>query len=184
MDHHLRKSSVGSRITFIQDNPIHFLQTTKSNYDYAVFFHSIWYFSNADEIEQTLRALNGRVKNICIAEYTLHGSTPHLLSILLQAACDTNRRLTANVRAVLSKKALLELAHKAGWIKVRIEYEVESDLNDGRWEIEAALDLVQSQEKTELVCALRDALLESLRQVDDLKDIRTLNVWSSILSNK
>ena len=166
---HLRKSSLGSRLTFIQDNPIHFLQTTNNNYDYAIFFHSVWYFSSANEVEHTFRAL--------------HGSTAHLLSVLLQAACNTSRRLTANVRTVLSKKALLELACKAGWTKVKMEYEVKSDLDDGRWEVEAALDLVQTQEKAELICALRDALLESLEQADNLKDIPTLNVWSSMLSS-
>ena len=181
---HLHASSVGSRIALIQDDPIHFLKTTNEHYDYAIFFHSIWYFSGSDEVEQIFRVLYSRVRTLCIAEYTLHGSTSHLLAILIQAACDTRSRLTSNVRTVLSKRAIIELACKAGWTKIEIEFEVNSELDDGKWEVQAALDLVEKQERTELTCVLKYALLESLEQVDNLKEIRTLNVWSSILSHE
>jgi len=201
---HITNGPLGSRITFVQADPLSFLHTETANvaqpYDAAVLVHSSWYFSSPSLLQRTLLALSTRAKRIYIAEYALSTANvgpcavPHLLAahaIGTLAALKPEGSASYNIRSLLSPSQITALALSAGLRLEREEtFAPAAGLGDGRWEAgfvlgpKFAKDLeegVQDERQKSIVYAARDAVHAA---VDGVKisgeKLATMDVWAGV----
>ncbi|KAJ7352620.1 putative SAM-dependent methyltransferase [Mycena albidolilacea] len=193
---------LGSRITWIQSEPLAFLSAnpTAPRYDVAVLAHSLWYFASPALILTTLRALATRARRICIAEWSLScaegtSGTTHILAVLVQAALECRKppsTSTANVRTVVSPARIKELAAEAGLVlQAGTEALVTpgAGVYDGRWETEHAVraqfaeeveTFVGDDREKGVIYAFRDAVQTSLDRVGGMKGVGTMDGWVAV----
>lgn len=188
---HLSASTLGSRMTFVQADPLEFLQKTTDNYEVAAIAHSIWYYSSPAYLEHLLAALISRVKRVCIAEYALTAtdprSMPHLLSALTQASLECRKPISkSNIRTVLSPRAIDDMALAAGLLRKKQHTFVPNEgMRDGQWETWAVVDDAYAKEIEEcvkdprekaVVYALRDAVT-AIVDPSNKTAVKTMDVW-------
>lgn len=196
---HLHHSPLGAQITFKQIDVVEFLSNNPSlEYDAAVLTHCIWYFASPKVLQDILRALQGRVKYVCIAEYALEArsptSVPHLLSAFAQNALFLrNPTSSSNIRTVLAPTAIRELAERAGfYLSTSGVLTPSAALLDGHWETslvksDAFLDeinekVVNTNERAALH-AMRDAVIASFETLQmENKKPTTMEVWHAVFS--
>lgn len=201
---HLSSGPLGPRITWVQADPIEFLNSElasddpKPKYDVAILAHSLWYFDSSVQVLDTLRAAAARAHRVCIAEYALSASepaaVPHVFAALAQAALGAfNPYSTANIRTILSPTRIKELA-----AMVNLQHQKESlivphsNYWDGRWETNMVKDkafeteindLIADEKQSSAVRALRDATIASLGNLGEGVKIRTMDVWIASFSS-
>ena len=196
----ISKGPVGERITFVQANPISFLQniqSTTATYDVAVLSHCIWYFANPSVLRDTLELLAVHAKRVCVAEYALRASRPsmlsHVIAALAQAALEAHiPESTNNIRTVLSPDAIKVIAQPFG-----LEVQEESiivppdTMFDGKWETEAvlrnafsedAIKYAEDERARALLFALRDAVRAN-RDILNGKPVDTMDVWAVVFAS-
>ncbi|POS68534.1 hypothetical protein DHEL01_v213072 [Diaporthe helianthi] len=152
--HHIMKSEVGDRITFISQRPWETEGTSQpeqaletshlQQWDVIVLAHCVWYFKGRDELSNILKHLKSRVTpggRVCIAEYALHATEqaawPHVLAALAQGTLQALRSEgnSDNIQVPLSPRQIKALAHDQGWNLERETTLVpEEGLLDGSWE--------------------------------------------------
>lgn len=200
---HLKNGPLGSRIDFIQADPIDYLRGLPSDpkgprFTHAILAHCIFYFASPAVLEATLSLLAQHAKHICIAEYALVASQPtahpHLLAVLTQASLECRKPVSsANVRTVLSPEAIKGVAATVGLKVVRERTKAPPEgMYDGRWEVGHVLqdafakevhDSVVDERERGVVLALRDAVNASRGFIANqgLKT-STMDVWVATLS--
>ena len=175
-------------------------------WDVAVLCHCIWYFESARVLEDILRALRGRVKHLCIAEYALHATerdaAPHVLAVLARAMVEgykSEGTSNANVKTPASPAVIREVAERAGWGPAPGREEAaaavvvpERGLLDGAWEtgtvvsrdFETEIDAAVGDEKARLVIrTARDATVAAVEGVaGGVGGVRTMDVWAAVFS--
>ncbi|CCM01056.1 uncharacterized protein FIBRA_03104 [Fibroporia radiculosa] len=190
---HLRASPVGSRIEFIQADPLDFLEGTTKTYTTAVLAQCVWYFSSPKTFTKILAALAPRVQRICISEYALTATdpraTPHVLAALTQASLECRKpRSESNIRTVLSPAALKSAAAGIGLVLVKEEIVIPPEgMFDGRWEVSAVLAdefekevlaRIEDEREKALVLAMRDGV-KSARDAMKARGeaVLTMDIW-------
>jgi len=193
---HLSASIVGSRITFVQAEPIAFLQSSSERYTTAVLAHCIWYFASPATLSNILTALSARVDRICLAEYALTAtdprSFPHVVAALTEAALECRKAVTvSNIRTVLSPAAMHTKALEAGLelIREKTITPVE-DMFDAVWEVGAVLSdnyveeintHVKDERERAVIFAMRDSVRANREAVKARGEkLRTMDVWVSV----
>ncbi|OBZ69489.1 hypothetical protein A0H81_10123 [Grifola frondosa] len=188
---HLRASPVGSRITFVQADPVAFLGSTTETYTTAVLAHCTWYFASPAVLSEILSALALRVERICIAEWALSASdarsVPHVLATFAQVSLECRKSETkSNIRTVLSPAAMRAAAAASRLTLQKEETVVPGDgMLDAQWEVGLVLSqgwakeverFVESAREKAVVFAARDAVRAA---VDLLKGekVRAMDVW-------
>lgn len=137
---YISESSLGSRITWHQADPVSFLGHSNLRWDVAVLSHCIWYFATSDVLKQILGRLADKVKRVCIAEYALQASSqnavPHLLAALTRGVYHSqNPNNDANIRTVLDCSRIAQIANEVGWfVEKEVVITPDPALEDGRWE--------------------------------------------------
>lgn len=187
-------SRLGSRITFVQQDPVDFLSSKSEEpiFDVAVLAHCIWYFSSPSVLANIFQVLAKRVKFVCVAEYALAARTmeqlPHVLAVLARVSLEVFKPVSeSNVRTILSMKQIQSLAEGAGMsalphFKV---FEPAIELSDGRWEVGTVLDEEFEEEvkvapgprERAAILAQREAVLQAVSKVGGLKKVRTMDVF-------
>ncbi|VUC32628.1 unnamed protein product [Clonostachys rosea] len=196
----ITNSEVGSRINWHQANPEEYLSRTVSDglsWDVAVLAHCIWYFKSPEELGKIFRALAGRVKKICIAEYALTATAPaavpHVLATLARAALESQRpESDENVQNILSPDAIKGVGKESGW---KLEHEgllvPQSGLQDGFWEVgtvhsknflEDVEAHVQDPRLNAYLKSSRDAVIAATSLHGGLKAVLTMDVWLGTFS--
>ena len=61
-------------MTFVQSDPVAFLQSSTEKYTTAVLAQCSWYFSSPQVLTDILTALLPRVDRVCVSEYSLTAS--------------------------------------------------------------------------------------------------------------
>ncbi|KAL0955843.1 hypothetical protein HGRIS_002045 [Hohenbuehelia grisea] len=200
---HLSNAPFGSRITWVQADPVTFIETSaaeqKPKYDFAILAHCLWYFSTPETVSRTFAALRGVASKICVAEWGLStaragpSAVPHLLTVLAVAALECRKASSlANVRTVLAPAPITALAEKSG-LHLQSETTVApgEGLQDGYWEAMMLLmpswqkdvdEHVKDQRERAVVLALRDAAKASIDALGDLKSVRSMDVWSAVFT--
>ena len=192
---HLKPSPIGHRITFVQSDPVAFLQNTTERYPTAVLAQCSWYFASPRVWSDILTALLERVDRVCISEYSLTASDPrataHVLATFAQAALEARKNdpeSKSNCRTVFSPERLKSAAIAAG-LKLQQETLVvpPEGMLDGRWEVgwvlsadfEKEIDKhVGDEREKAVVIAARDsvrAASELLKRKDE--EVRTMDIW-------
>ncbi|KAH9849670.1 S-adenosyl-L-methionine-dependent methyltransferase [Lenzites betulinus] len=204
---HLRASSLGPRMNFVQADPLQFLKDTTEHYTTerytteryttAVLAQCSWYFAKPEVFVNTLAALLTRVDRVCISEYSLTASdyraVAHVLAALAQASLEVRKPTsTSNVRTVLSPIRLREAAEAAGW---KVEQETTErppeGMLDGKWEVDTVLDkgflaqvekAVSDEKERSVVLAARDAVQGAYGILQDrAESVRTMDIWVATL---
>ncbi|TFK56220.1 S-adenosyl-L-methionine-dependent methyltransferase [Heliocybe sulcata] len=190
---HLSAGRLGSRITWVQADPLDFLSSISEPYDVAVLAHSLWYFSSPVLIRDTLRLLARKAKKVCIAEwslsYTAAEAGAHVLAALTQAGLECHKNVsTSNVRTVVSPKAIQRLAGVAGLELIEEGLVTpDEDMYDGKWEVERVLDpafvkqvnnCIKDEKERAVVMANRDAVEAIYKRCkQEGKLIASMDVW-------
>lgn len=200
---YLTKSAVGGRIRWNQADPEEFLQQAASNeqdpWDVAILAHCIWYFATPSVLASILRALKGRVKKICIAEYAMHATekaaVPHVLAVLARGMLEAFRTESSeNVRSPLTPGAIQDIAAGVGWMMSGPDSIVvpEPGLLDGKWEVGSVKgkgflkDMAESITDPRVKLAVqtsRDAVLTAVERLKD-EPVRTMDVWVAQFGEK
>ncbi|EGX91820.1 SAM-dependent methyltransferase [Cordyceps militaris CM01] len=184
--------TLGDRITWHNAEPTDVLATSGDKvWDYAVFSHCIWYFDNRDVLSTILRAMQGRVGAVLVAEYALtateRDAQPHLLSAIARAALEAhNPSSTANIRCLLSPAGIKEIAEASG-LKVGDESIIvpAAGLLDGVWEsgevrsksfVDEVGKRITSPRVKEMLLSSREAVIASHAAMNGRKT-RTMDVW-------
>ncbi|KAI1114541.1 SAM-dependent methyltransferase [Nemania sp. NC0429] len=193
---HLSASPVGGRIAWHRATPQDFLSATDAVWDVAVLAHCIWYFASEQELEAIVRALHGRVKRLCVAEYALHAAeraaVPHVLAILARGSLESFKdESIENVRSPLSPSSIKKVATRAGWNCTHESSVVpEPGLLDGFWEVGTVLSdgflrevsqAVSHERMRVVVTSARDAVASAVSALDGAK-VRTMDVWVAAFS--
>ncbi|CAK5268752.1 unnamed protein product [Mycena citricolor] len=187
---------LGSRITWIQDEPLAYLSShPDSQYDVVVLAHSLWYFASPSLIAETLRVLKKHARHICIAEWSLSygkGSSgeTHVLAVLAQAALECRKPTsTSNVRTVVSPARIKALAAQAG-LTLASEHLVApgQGVHDGRWETQHVLSsgflkeveqFVLDEREKDMVIAFKDSVAASVDRIGGTKQVQSMDGWTA-----
>ena len=190
---HLRASSVGHRINFVQADPIAFLQSHTEHYTTAVLAQCSWYFATPQVFSDILAALLNRVDRVCISEYALTSSDyramPHILATFAQATLECRKTTsTANVRTILSPERLRAAALAVGMaVKAETVTQPPEGMLDGSWEagfvaskdFEEEVDKYALDARERAVCiAARDSVRASRDMLKAKGDrVHTMDIW-------
>lgn len=192
---HMKKSPVGSRIDFVQQDTLEFLSETNEIFDAVVLAQCIWYFSSPSLLTQTLEAIRklpGKPR-LLIAEYSLESklieATPHIHAVLTQAVLESFKTKSAsNVQTVVSPRDITERATTSGW-KLASEGTVTPGPKylDGQWEVYAVqgknfasqIDTVANDRQKAVVSAMIDTVNRSVQHVG-IKNVRSMDVWVAV----
>jgi len=195
---YLVKSVVGSRISFVQADPIEFLEKAAA-YSSAVLAHCIYYFSSPGLFLSTLKALKGRTKRICIAEYALSSTRPeghpHVLAAIALATLDTFKpegSSSGNIRSLLTPAQIKAIAEEAGLHLVKEDVMTAPDkMFDGKWEVgyvsgkhfsEEIETLAKDGRQRAILQGLQDAVKASGAQYKG--NLKTMDVWSGVFVDR
>ncbi|MEV6810560.1 class I SAM-dependent methyltransferase [Micromonospora sp. NPDC051296] len=173
---HLKTTPLGSRIEFhfsldILDEAVTF---PSGGFDYAVLAHCSWYFASLDQLRESLARIRRWARTLCFTEWDLAPSSadqlPHLLAVLIQGQFEASgSRSGGNVRTPFSHESLLRILPTAGWRPVPGQAVDTASLQDGDWEVNACLTLLDDVDRmAELPQAVRD-LIQS--QADVLRSL-------------
>lgn len=140
---------LGSRISwYLQISPVTFLESLapRDKYDVVVLSHCIYYFALPSTLPTLLAAIQPHTHTLCIAEWSLHSSSPitlpHVLAVLILSSIESKRNIPSegNVRTVLSPAQIQKLIAKAGFRTLKQKIRVTAqDLLDAHWEVSFAL---------------------------------------------
>lgn len=189
-------SRLGSRITFVQQDPVDFLSGSGPDepiFDVAVLTHCIWYFSSPSVLSNIFKALARRAKFIYVAEYALSAGTmeqlPHILAALARASLEAFRPISeSNVRTVLSMRQVQSLAEGAGLYPLPEPkiFKPVTELLDGKWEVGAVLDqdfeeevkaAVPGLREQAAIFAQREAVTLAVGRIGGLGEVQTMDVF-------
>jgi SAM-dependent methyltransferase len=189
---YIKAGALGTRITFVQIDPLAFMKDATERFDVAILAQSSWYFSSPKQLQETLRAASKVATRVCISEYALSSvnplAAPHVLAVLAQAGLECRKPTSdSNVRTVLSPSGLVKLA-KEGGLRLVTEKTVQAPetMHDGRWEVGAIRDrsfveqinqFVRDPREVAVVNALRDATLRAAAALPEGKKVATMDIW-------
>jgi SAM-dependent methyltransferase len=192
----IRAGPLASRITFAQTDAVAFAASRAvdaQRFDVAVMSQAAWYFLSPAALRDTLAAMARLAPRVCISEWALQASKPnagpHVLAALAQAVLETHKpESVANVRTVLSPRAMRALAEDAGLRLVRESMIIPpSEMYDGRWEVSAVRgssflkqieEVVHGDRERSVVLALRDAMIAAYEALGQEK-VGSMDVWAA-----
>ncbi|KAK4222338.1 hypothetical protein QBC38DRAFT_490176 [Podospora fimiseda] len=185
--------------SLLQKNP-------NAKWDTAVLVHSIWYLDEPEKtLSQILKALKGKVKRICVAEYALQASNPkavpHVLAAVTRGMLEAHKEIgtsESNIRGVISPRGIINHFEHAGGGKWRLERQavvVPIDaLSDGSWETDSVLEIgflksVEDEVRDERVKTVlrssRDAVERAVVKLGGGNErvkqrVQTMDVWVGV----
>ncbi|KAL4728193.1 hypothetical protein ACLX1H_004934 [Fusarium chlamydosporum] len=193
---HIANGEMNDRIRFHQSTLENFLQhNADQNWDCCVLVHCTWYLDSEKILSNMLKALNGRVRKVCIAEYSMQASepaaVPHVLAALAQATLAAHHpESEANIRCLLTPVEIKRIAEKIGWkLEGETSFVPNDKLQDGMWEVGGVKSpefiddvdkYVTNPKVKSLLRGQREAVLRAAEQLQDVKP-RTMDVWAATL---
>ncbi|KAF3927922.1 hypothetical protein ABW20_dc0107175 [Dactylellina cionopaga] len=185
-------SEVGPRISWHRATPEEHLQGNEGDkWDVAVLAHCIWYFQDEEMLKSILRALKGRVKRICVAEYAFKASNPlavpHLLAAIARGTLEAHKTESIeNIRTPLSPAAIKAIAKIEGWVIGQEREIIPENAPDGAWEAGSTLsdDFLQEVDMTDnrriksVLYSAREATKAAVEAIGGIANVETMDVWS------
>lgn len=190
---------IGSRIEFVRATPIAHLENVEDGaYDVIVMCHSLWYFSNKEEVMATIEALKGKAKKLFIAEWALKSHSRegdvHVQVAFTRAMCEAHIPDTKeNIRTPLSPNQIKKFVIDSGWGLQR-EKIIPSGplLEDAKWELDMLLSKKYSDEysfmkrvkdhiQEDRIHLVLESMLESVKSsieaIGGKENVRCMDVW-------
>lgn len=195
---HISQSEIGSRVTWHKASPEDFLAGQgERTWDVAVLTHCIWYFKSPEVLESVFRALKGRVKKVCIAEYALKASdasaVPHVLAALTRGVLEAHKAESSqNIQTPLAPDGIVAVARRVGWSLDAETFVVPGEgLLDGTWEAGTVVSSAFLREIEEsigddrvkvVLNSSRASVVAAVEAVGGVKKVRTMDVWTGTFS--
>lgn len=138
----IKNSALGDRIEFrFGFNPLE-AEFAASSFDAVVLAHCSWYFPSLEVLAELLAKVARWTSKLCLSDWDLIPQSldalPHLLAVLIQGQVEAFKSdSVANVRTPYSRATLFEILDRNGWTASREQILDSSDLDDGRWEVDA-----------------------------------------------
>jgi len=185
----VKEGELGPRITFHRTLP----PASENSYDFIVLSHSIYYFASPAILPALLSSLPPST-HLCIAEWSLHSSSPasvpHVLTALLLSLLESKREVesSGNIRTVLSPSQISSAVEAVGWVKESSELQPTGEgLRHAYWE---ARDILAKREKIlngegmrleegerTVVRAMFDAIAQGVEGLGGLEGVKCMDVW-------
>lgn len=150
---HIKFSRLGDRIDFWLSTDLlaSQLDFPDKTFDLAIFSHSSWYMSSAQELYWLFARVRPWARRLGYAEWDLHPrcrrQMPHALAVLLQTHVQHvwPQAPPANVRSLILPKDARLSAERAGWRIVNEQVvDTSTPLGYGKsWEIHHAIEMAQ-----------------------------------------
>lgn len=114
-------------------------------FDVIVLSHSLWYLPEYDSLAAILRRVRPWGKRLCIAEWSSDAETmeqlPHLKAVMVQAVCESFLESGySNVRTLYTPRDIHRAVEESGWVTQKAGMIHSPDMQDGRWEVLAAIE--------------------------------------------
>ncbi len=114
-------------------------------FDAVVLAHCTWYFESLDQLAAVLAKARPWTRRLCLSEWDMQPRSidqlGHFLAVLVQGQVESfNKSSEANIRTPYTREKLREVLAGTGWQVEREELVDASRLDDGKWEIDMALD--------------------------------------------
>ncbi|MGG0178508.1 class I SAM-dependent methyltransferase [Gottfriedia acidiceleris] len=122
----------------------------ENEFDYIVMSHCSWYLKSHEEFIAVLKKIKKWGKKLCFAEWDTRISSieqyPHLLSILIQAQYESLKQNSeSNIRTLFTPNDIKNICEVSGWNIMNETSIFSPKLQDGRWEVNKALDDFESE---------------------------------------
>lgn len=143
---HFARGPLGNRVTFHLN--CRDFGKIPSSFDVVVFAHCAWYFRSMSDLTLTLGKARDKAPSLCLAEWSLtprsprqeaHGLAASMLSLASSFQPDSDR----NIRKAFLPEELMIAVQDAGWKIIHRSGEARPEVDDGAWEVQAALQLVE-----------------------------------------
>jgi len=193
---HLLSSQVGSRMSFVQADPVAFLKSFSdpTPFSSAVLAHCTYYFQSPGTLLSTFLALKPHCKRICIAEHALSSSKPqgypHILTAIAEALLEAFKpegHSDANIRTLFTPTQIKAIAEQAGLRLVKEDIiEAPANMYDGSWEVGNVLHndfdkqvetWVKGDRHQAVIKGLKDAVIASKANVGK---VATMDAWVGV----
>jgi len=195
---HIAASPIGSRITFVQDDPTHYLSQSSETFTHVVFCHCIWYFAAPSLLPPMLTLALLRSPSLLITEYSmgtsLPAAMPHILTAITLSVLETclPESSRSNIKNASTPKQIRGMAESVGW-KVEEEHFIvpHEAQRDGYREaamlgmrrVGTAMEAVDGEARKRMLEGLRDAVDISVNKIDGgLEKVRNMDVWVASFS--
>lgn len=148
----LKKSKLGKQIKF--DFEIDVLSEEidfeENSFDVIVLSHCSWYLKSFDELTKILVKSRKWGKRLCFAEWDTRINSieqyPHFLAVLVQSQYECFKQNSySNVRTLFTPMDIKSIAQKSGWFITEEETISSNDMQDGKWEIDIAINQYKSE---------------------------------------
>lgn len=151
-------------------------------FDFVVMGHCSWYFASMDQLQATLGLAHRLAPRIALSEWDIQAadeaSLAHCLAIQIQA--EIGKWLPSdqsNIRTLTTRDEAIAMLTRASWEVESIRSVDSRSLDDGKWEVDACLQAVQSLDALPLdarsqIEAERDAM-RIARSRDDACSLRS-----------
>jgi SAM-dependent methyltransferase len=187
---HLKKGPLGDRIDYRLefDALAPDADFGLSRFDYVVMAHCGWYFDSMATIEALLRRLRPLTDRVCISEWNLFPSSlqeiPHFLAVTLLGHLRAfGIETDSNVQTPFAVGQLKSVLFDAGYEVEMVQDVDSSNLDDGRWEVDACLgfaDRVYASSVPEGIKEQWRGHTDVLRTHRTATDIRSLSSFALI----
>lgn len=152
-------------------------------FDYAVLSHCLWYLASEKELTAIFAKLKTVASHLCVAEWdaraTLPEQLPHLTAVTVQAICESFKTSShSNVRTMFYPNDIENAAKIAGWNIEKAGGVFSPDMQDGKWEVGAALELYpQEIDNCDMPPKLKSLLHAKLGELRTAKEIKPLSAF-------
>lgn len=147
-------SDLGPRIQFkLHTDPLAECYAPDT-FDAVVFAHCSWYFPSVSVLLQTFEKVRPWAPRLLFSEWDLTpspDSLAHFLAVLIQGQIEAYKpESESNIRTPLSRGMLRSLLSESGWQVIQEATLDSSELDDGKWEVQACLKVSASEAKLHL----------------------------------
>lgn len=185
---HLSEGPLGSHIEFRLSFDLFGQNFAPNSFDVVVLAHSTWYFDSLERLRETLFYVRSWAPRLCLSEWDLEPRSieevGHFLAVLIQGQLEAFKTSSeANVRTPYSRETLRRILAEAHW-ESESETVIDADLDDGRWEVSAALaDSLRESQTLNLPTKLQDLVrsqIDILRRLSLEGKKRSLPAYSIV----
>lgn len=149
----IQNSEIGNRVQMDFDFDIARDELfDEGQFDCVVLSHCLWYFASFDELVNILSKVRKYAKRLCLAEWdpriTESGQLGHFKAATIQAICESFKQGShANIRTMFYPAEIEKAVQESGWKITQTKCIQSPDLQDGAWEVWAAVNLYPEEIK-------------------------------------
>lgn len=156
----------------------------ENQFDCVVLSHCLWYFSSFDELVNILSKARKYAKRLCLAEWdpriTQPGQLGHFKAATIQAICESFKQSShSNIRTMFYPAEIEKGVRESGWEIEQIQSVLSPDLQDGAWEVWAAIHQYpqEIENLTEIPRKLKNLLMAQIEELGAEKVFMPMSVF-------